>query len=147
MQHWQWLMAVLCVRNLNNTKKDKKMKCVASHLFLGTGQLFCPITAHGAPAPWTNRFRAHFTTAESDGEGPVCILSGLWWSHWMWEVSGMRSVSWSSEKKRADKEDPSSLEVHNTSLLWLLWSQGHKVVDVLRIIQITVTHIEQDNEA
>lgn len=92
MQRWQWLMAVLCVRYLNNTKKDKKMRCVASHLFLGTGQLLCPITAHEAPSPWTNRSRAHFNTAEDDGEGPVCILSGLWWSHWLWEVSGMRSM-------------------------------------------------------
>lgn len=115
VQHRQWLIAAFCVRNLNNTKKDKKMRCVVSHLFLGTGWLLCPIRAHEAPSPWTNRSRAHFIGAASDGEGPVWILSVLWWSHWLWEVSGTRSMD--SDRDVQNKEGSAS-EVQNNSPHW-----------------------------
>lgn len=80
-------MAVWWARNLNNPKKDKKMRCVESHLFLGTGGLSCPITAHKTPSPWTSRSESSFRhstgwwRAPGDGERPVSVLSGLWWSH------------------------------------------------------------------
>lgn len=52
----------------------------------GTEPLLCSHHhSWSPPQPEQTDPRAHFSAAESDGEGPLFILSGLWWSHWLSE--------------------------------------------------------------
>lgn len=94
MWHWQWLMSVLCVRNLNNTKKRQENEVCCEPFVSGDRPAVVSRRCPWSPlSPWTNRSRAHFTM-ESDGESLVCILSAFWWSHWLWwGVSSMRSMA------------------------------------------------------
>lgn len=65
-------MAAVGVRNLNNTEKKRKATLVKA--------------LHPKPSS-----RAHFSTMESDGEGPVWNLSALWWTHLLGGLEEMKS--------------------------------------------------------
>lgn len=90
---WQWSMAVLFVRNLNNGEREKKSTRKWGVLWTiyffwggGTEPLLCSHHhSWSPPQPEQTDPQAHFSAAESDGEGPLFILSGLWWSHWLSE--------------------------------------------------------------
>lgn len=122
----QWLMSVLCVRNLNNSEKRQENEVCWSHLFVRTGLLFRPIATHETTSPWTNRSRANLATAEGDGEGPVCILSGIWWSHWCWEVSRMRWMDSNSE------EETQTEQYHTNEATLVTAVEGLAVATILR---------------